>query len=173
MPDILDKIQSLSETGKSHIDKQRLINVNEVFYIWDIMVAKFDILETIGISESFIEDRDLKAISGQLAKGLQAGIDSMEKLMFDYSITFPVRPPADCNPTADIEYITDRYIYKSIFEGIQSFFPILSNGFMNSTSPKVRKAFKKHLLLSIELMELIVEYGKLKGYIDEPPFYRA
>lgn len=43
MPDILDKIQQLTEIGYSTADKQRMINVNEVFYIWYIRVAELDI----------------------------------------------------------------------------------------------------------------------------------
>ncbi|ATW23631.1 hypothetical protein [Candidatus Formimonas warabiya] len=172
MVDIMDKLQKIGEIGKSPREKQRLINVNEVFYVWDILVTKLDIMETIGIMENFIEDIDLKFITGQLVKVLRSGIDEMEKLMKNYNIPFPIQPPAGSNLAVNWEGYSDRYIYISIFEGIQSFFPILSSGFMNSTSPKVRKAFKEHLLLTMELQELIVEYGKLKGFLNEPPVYR-
>jgi spore coat protein CotF len=145
--DVMDKIQKISEIGKSTREKQKMINVSEVFYVWDILVTKLDILDTMNIVKNYIKDSDLKYISNQLVEGLNSGLP------------FPVRPPVGSNTTVDLESFTDRYIYQNIFEGIQSFFPILSSGFMNSTSPKVRKAFKNHLLLTIELQELIVEYG--------------
>jgi len=173
MVDIMDKLQKIAEIGKSAKEKQEAINVSEAFYVWDILVAKLDIMEAIQILENLIDDKDLKFIAGQLVKGLQKGIADMERIMNDYGIPFPVRPPAGINNTTSSEYITDRLIYQNVLEGIQTFFPLLSSGFMNSTTPIVRKAFKNHLLLTIELQELIVEYGKLKGYLNEPPVYRA
>lgn len=173
MLDIMDKLHSLTEIGQSISDKQGMINVSEVFYVWDILVTKLDIKDTMQIIDNFIDDKDLKSIADQLVKGLDSGIHDMEKLIYDYGIPFPVRPPAGSNTVINLEHFTDKYIYESILEGIQSFFPILSSGFMNSTSPKVRKALKNHLLLTIELQELIVEYGKLKGFLNEPPVYRT
>lgn len=171
--DIMDKLEAITQIGKSTSEKQGMINVSEVFYVWDILVSKLDIMETMQILDNFIDDRDLKFIASILVKGLQSGIKDMEVLMNDYGIPFPDRPPAGSNSTVNLEQFTDKYIYGSILEGIQTFFPILSSGFMNSTSPLVRRKFKEHLLVTIELQEQIVEYGKLKGFINEPPVYRA
>jgi spore coat protein CotF len=170
---ITEKIQKLHELGKSCEEKQALINVSEVFYIWDIMVMKMDILETVRIMENLIGDNDLKFIAAQLKKGLLSGIEDMEKIMKEYSIPFPVRPPAGINTVNSIEDFSDKIIYEGLFEGIQSFFFVLASGFMNSTSPKIRNAIKGHLILTIQLQELIVEYGKLKGFLNAPPVYRA
>lgn len=173
MVDIMDKLQALTDLGKPMDEKQKLINVNEVFYIWDVLMAKSDILETLHIFDDFIEDKDLKFVAGRLVKGLLTGINDMEELMKEYDIPFPARPPVSSNSTSTFESFTDRQAFADVLEGIQAFFPLLSNGFMNSTTPKVRKAFKNHLLLTMELQELIVEYGKLKGFLEQPPVYRV
>lgn len=170
---ITEKIQQLHALGKSNIEKQALINVSEVFYVWDIMVMKMDILHTVRVKESLIGDSDLKFIAAQLAKGLEVGIKHMDEIMKEYSIPFPVRPPIANSATSTMEDFSDRIIYETLYEGIQSFFFVLAGGFMNSTNPKVRKAIKDHLLLTIQLQELIVEYGKLKGFLNESPVYRA
>lgn len=169
----MNKLQAITDIGKSTREKQKNINVSEVFYAWDIMAAKLDIMETVQIIENFIDDIDLKFIAGQLADGLQSGLTDMERIMVNYGIPFPMRPPVSSNTTFVLEQFTDRDIYLSIFEAIQSFFPILGSGFMNSTNPQIRKSFKNHLLLTMELQELIVEYGKLKGFYNEPPVYRT
>ena len=93
--------------------------------------------------------------------------------MKEHSIPFPVRPPASNVSSATLEDITDQYIYTGFYDAIQSFFPVLGSGFMNSTSPIIRKVIKNHILLTMELQELIVEYGKLKGFLNRPPIYRA
>lgn len=171
--EFMKKLQKLTEMGKSTSEKQGLINVNEVFYVWDIMVAKYDIMQSVKIVENFITDIDLKLIAEQVVNGLETGITDMEELMANYGIPFPERPPVGSNATVSITDFSEKFIYVGLFEGIQSFFPILSAGFMNSTSPVVRKAIKDHLLVTIELQELIVEYGKLKGFLNEPPVYKA
>lgn len=173
MVDIMDKIQKLSEFGKTTQEKQKFINVNEVFYVWDIMVTKLDIMDTVQISENLISDKGLKAMSGQLKEAIEKGIREMESLIDNYGIPFPTRPPAGSNISEKLEFINDRLIYTSLFEAIQAFFPILSSAFMNSTSPRVSKAFKNHILVTMEIHEHILEYGKLKGYLHQPPVYRA
>ncbi len=170
---ITEKIQKLQDLGKPSIEKQAIINVSEVFYVWDIMVMKMDILHTVRIMESLIVDSDLMFIANQLGKGLETGIAQMERIMNDYSIPFPLRPPAASTAISTLEDFSDKTIYETLYEGIQSFFFVLASGFMNSTSPKVRKALKDHLLLTMQLQELIVEYGKIKGYLNVPPVYRA
>lgn len=170
--DLMDKLQKITDIGKSAKDKQRIINVSEVFYIWDILVTKLDILETIQLYENFIEDYDLKVIKDGVKNGITTGITDMEKLMDSYALPFPERPPAGIKTTVDLEQLTDRYIYQGLFEAIQAFFYILASGFMNSYTPDIRKAIKNHLLLTIELQETLVDYGKLKGFLNEPPIYR-
>lgn len=173
MVDIMEKIQRITEIGKTTDEKRKNINAAGVFYVWDVLVSKYDIMETISILSNFIEDNDLKFIVGQVEKVLKGGIEQMEELMNDYGIPQPIRPPADNKATIKLEHFTDRYVFESIFEGFQVLFPILTHGFMNSTSPKIRKAFKDHMLSSMELQDLVVEYGKLKGFINEPPDYKA
>lgn len=172
MVDIMDKLQKITDIGKSIREKQRIINVVEVFYIWDVLVTKLDALETIQIFEHMIEDKDLTIIKNKVKEGLLIGIDDMDALMRDYDLPFPMRPPVDVSSTVHIEAISDRDIFQMFYEVIAAFFPILGVGFMQSTTPDVRKSLKNHLLLTLELQEMLVEYGKLKGFLNQPPVYR-
>ncbi|ODA41925.1 DUF3231 family protein [Desulfosporosinus sp. BG] len=172
MVDIMDKLQKLTDTGKSIREKQRIINVVEVFYIWDVLVTKLDALETVQIFEHMIKDNDLAIIKNKVKEGLLEGIDDMEALMREYDLPFPMRPPADVSSIVHIEAISDRDIFQMFYEVIAAFFPILGIGFMQSTTPDVRKGLKNHLLLTMELQEMLVEYGKLKGFLNQPPVYR-
>lgn len=170
--DLMDKLQKVAAIGKSAREKQRIINVVEVFYIWDVLVTKLDALETIQIFEHMIEDNDLTIIKNKVIEGLVIGIDDMEALMRDYDLPFPMRPPADVSSTIHLEAVSDRDIFQMFYEVIAAFFPILGIGFMQSTTPDVRKGLKNHLLLTMELQEMLVEYGKLKGFLNQPPVYR-
>ena len=170
--DLMDKLQKVAAIGKSAREKQRIINVVEVFYIWDVLVTKLDALETIQIFEHMIEDNDLTIIKNKVKEGLLIGIDDMEALMRDYDLPFPMRPPADVSSAIHLEAVSDRDIFQMFYEVIAAFFPILGIGFMQSTTPDVRKGLKNHLLLTMELQEMLVEYGKFKGFLNQPPVYR-
>lgn len=169
----MDKLYKLTNIGLSTREKQKHINVSEVFYAWDVLTLKYDILETVQLKENFVDDIDLKYILGNVVDGLQIGINDMEYIMINYGVPFPIRPPAGSNITITLEQFSDRDVFHALFEAIQAFFPILSSGYINSTSPDIRIAFKNHILTTMELQEMLVEYGKLKGYLHEPPVYRA
>jgi hypothetical protein len=168
----MDKLQRIADIGKSTTQKQSIISSIEVFYIWDVLVTKFDALETIQIFEHMIEDNDLKIVKNKVKDGLIVGIDDMEALMRNYDLPFPMRPPADVSSHAHVETVSDRDIFQMLYEIIAAFFPILGIGFMQSITPTVRKGLKNHLLLTMELQEMLVEYGKLRGFLNEPPVYR-
>lgn len=68
-----------------------------------------DILETIQIFENFIEDNDLILIKRQVADGITSGITDMEKLMKEYGIPFPMRPPAGSNSYENIKVYPENY----------------------------------------------------------------
>ncbi|MGI5901368.1 MAG: DUF3231 family protein [Desulfitobacteriia bacterium] len=173
MVDILDKVQGIAELGKSTEEKQRTINVSEVFYVWELLAAKYDILDSTNLVENFINDPDLKYITHKFKTHLEKSIKELDKLISNYGIPYPVRPPVENITTAMFEHFTDRFVYEEIFASIQFFFPIISSAFMNSTSPKVSKIFKNFLLEAVELQELIIEYGKLKGFLVAPHVYKA
>ncbi|EGW40325.1 hypothetical protein DOT_1664 [Desulfosporosinus sp. OT] len=144
MVDIMDKLQELTNTGKSIREKQRIINVVEVFYIWDVLVTKLDALETVQIFEHMIEDNDLVIIKNKVKEGLLVGIDDMEAIMREYDLPFPMRPPADVSSTVHIDVVNDRDIFQMFYEVIAAFFPILGIGFLQSTTPDIRKGLKNH-----------------------------
>lgn len=171
--DLMDKLHKITTIGLSTREKQKFINVSEVFYAWDVLTLKLDILETVQLTENFVDDIDLKYILGKIVDGLQSGINDMEYIMINYGVPFPIRPPAGSNITLTLEQLSDRDVFQALFEAIQAFFPILSSGFINSTSADIRKSFKNHIITTMELQEMLVEYGKLKGYLHEPPVYRA
>lgn len=173
MVDIMDKMQKISEIGMSAKDKQGRIDVSDAVYAWNIMVAKLDIMENVHIIENFIDDIDLRYIANQVIDALKRGIADMEQIMTSYGVPFPIRPPANNKTAMTMEYFTVRYIYQNLHEAIQAFFPVLAQGYMQSTKPFAKKRFKNHVYTTMELHEQIIEYGKLKGFLDEPPVYNA
>jgi spore coat protein CotF len=173
MMEILKQAQKLKELTMSTKDKQRNINVSEVFHLWTHLVQRYNIIYTTCIFESFAKDDDLKLILLMGKKTLAKHITILEKEMTQYAIPLPIRPPKQTQTTISIEQINDRYIFRRILRGIQGFLPTHTMAFVHSTSPKIRELFMTFLIEEMKLYDKLMEYGKIKGYEIMPPVYSA
>lgn len=169
---ISKQIQKIAELGMSTIEKQHNINVSEVFHLWNHLVQRYNVLHTTHILESFARDEDLKLILAFGTKTLSRHITVLEKEMLAYGIPLPVRQPKQTETTANMEQITDRYIFRRILRGIQGFLPTHTMAFIHTTSPKIRELFMSFLIEEMKLYDKYLEYGKIKGYEIIPPTYK-
>ncbi len=158
--------------GKAVVQKQKEISVSEVWHIQGHLSMRYKVLENTNILKNFAQDPDLNVILDQGVKVLQEQIKTLDGMMKEYGIPFPIKPPYESKSNADIEIFTDRYIFRRILMGIQSFIPIHATAFTQSTLPEIREQFKSFLLQEIDLFDKLVEYGKLKGFEVMPPKYR-
>ncbi len=170
---IASMLEKLTDITKSAEEKQKEISVSEVFHLNGHLQMRYDVLETTNILKNFSKSPDLSLILEHGVKVLQKQVDTLEKLMSDYKVALPPRPVFDANTATNIQFFTDRYIFRRIFRGIQSFIPIHATAFIQSTNPKIREEFKKFLNQEIELYDKFVEYGKIKGFEEVPPRYKA
>lgn len=168
---LLDLYQKAVNITKSSEEKQKEISISEVFHLSTHLKMRYDVLETTQILRNYAKSTDLLFILTQGEKILQAQIDSLEALMKEYKIPMPSRPPFNVNSTANFEPITDRYIYRRVLKGIQTFLPFHATAYIQSTLPEVKERFKAFLLEEIDLQDKFVEYGKIKGFTFIPPRY--
>lgn len=168
----MQQLQKLGELNLSTSDKQQEINVSEVFHLWNHLVQRYYIISVTNILEAYAKDGDLKTILGVGRSTLEEHINLLEREMMNYGIPLPARHPKQTVLTSNIEHITDRYIFRRIFRGIQGFLPTHTMAFVHSTAPKIRQLFMSFLVEEMKVYDRLVEYGKLKGYEVMPPVYR-
>lgn len=169
---ITEQIQKIAELGMTTRDKQRNINVSEVFHLWNHLVQRYSVLQVTDILEAFTKDEDLKLIIIIGRKTLDKNIAILEKEMLEYGIPLPLRQPKQTQITINIDAISDRYIFRRIMRGIQAFLPTHTMAIVHSTSPKLRELFMSFLIEEMKIYDKILEYGKIKGYEIPPPVYR-
>lgn len=97
----------------------------------------------------------------------------LEQMAKDYGIALPMRPPVDSESVVKADSITDRFIFREIFSGIQSFLPLHMVAFIQAVSPRVREEFRRLLTEEMDLYDKFFLYGKLKGWVVEPPAFRV
>ncbi len=170
---ILGSIQNLSQIGSSTQDKQTLLNVGEVWHLWDHLSERYGVLNTTTILRNFARDDDLKVVLTLGINALTNQVADLEKMLGAYGIPLPYRPPAEVVSATQYEAIDDKYIYRRVLRGIQSFVSIHIDAFLSSTSPNIRDKFKKYIIEEMDLYDKLIEYGKLKGFTMIPPPYRV
>ena len=168
---ILAGIQKLTDIGKSEKELQSQITVTEVWHLWQTAIQKYDIIELTQILENYADDADLRIVLSRGRIALTKERELTERDLKKYGISVPKGSPAFAKTANDVEPITDDFIFRRVFYGIQAVLPIRMQAFIDSTSPVLREIFRGHMTKEIEIYDLLVEYGKLKGYIDVPPAY--
>ncbi|MGI6066407.1 MAG: DUF3231 family protein [Bacillota bacterium] len=168
----LKYIGKISNFNKSLRDKQRTINVSEVYHLWDHLVQRYNVIYITNLLNSFIKDDDLKLVLNSGIKTLAKHISLLEKELLIYGIPLPLRPPKQTQKTINFELMSDRQIYRRILRGIQAFLPVHNMAFIHSTSPKIRDLFLSFMKEELKIYDEYLEYGKLKNYLINPPIYR-
>lgn len=91
-------------------------------------------------------DTDLKLMLKQGEKFIIKEIEALEALVMEHSIASPLKPPVNPVTITGAEVVTDRYIYRTVFEGIQSLLPILTYAFSHCVSPSIRTMFESFVV---------------------------
>lgn len=165
-------IQKLTNIGKSEKELQSQITVSEVWHLWQTVVQKYDIIELTQILDNYADDADLRLVLSRGRSELTKEKELTESELKKYGITVPKGSPAFAKTSVDVEPITDEFIFRRVFYGIQAVLPVRMQAFIDSTTPELREIFRAHMNKEIELYDMLVEYGKLKGYLDVPPSFR-
>lgn len=155
--------------GANPQEMQTKISVSEVWHLWELTSARYDVLQQTQIYENLCEDKDFKLVISSGIKTLKEQIKRKEKVMTKYGIPLPERPPSNITSIQKLDEVTDRYIYRQIFRGIQGFIHIHSSSVSQATDPSMRKLFIDLLKEEINIFDNYSEYGKLKGWIANPP----
>jgi len=143
------------------------------WYAWDILQVKYDAIEITNIMENMARDIDLQIILKGVLKVYKKISKEMENILIEYAIPMPERPPEKAVSTLDVEAFSDRYIFNATYEIVQSVLPVVTTAFSRTISPEIRSHCKIALLQNIDSLEKLMEYGKLKNYLNNPLSYRT
>ena len=171
------KITSFTERlgymGKSTSDKQKMLSIGEVYSIWKLLVMRYDALISTKTYLDLVKDSDLKKVIRDGIEVLETQIDVLERLTKEFSIPMPDRPPKDSNIVLDVNAVTDKFVYRAIFDSMSNMmFKHISN-YQRANSSYLRDIFRRFLNQELDLYDGLYEYGKLKSYLQEVPSFRV
>ncbi|MDD2234520.1 MAG: DUF3231 family protein [Desulfitobacteriaceae bacterium] len=168
--DISSQIKKITDIGKSTVDKQRYINVSDVWHLWDLLTSNYDLIEFHNIMMNFVKDEDFKIVLNKLLDFLHESTDVLEEKILEYAIPLPSRPRQESNTSVKLEF-SDKYIFVRTIWGVGSLLPMLTSAFLNGSTPTATKIFKDLIVKNLNIYDNLSVYGKAKGYLEELPIY--
>ena len=168
IPGIVDK---LADLGKTTQYKQHEISAAEAGNMWNKLVARYDLTESIMIKMNYIKDADLEKEVRYLLKKINRQIIELEKVMAEHAVSLALQPASEIKITENISSVTDRYIYIRIYQSLKRFLPVHMVAFQQSTSPKLREMFKTFLLEEMDLFERFQDFGRKSNLLPPQPEY--
>lgn len=169
---IMKYLQKASSMNDSTKEKQSYITIAEVSSLWLQLSGRYDAIESTRILRNFVRDEDLKKMLDDGLKVLNKQVKELESTSRDYGIPMPCKPPEFSNIALDVNAITDKYVFKRIYRGIQNFLSLHMTCFIHTKSSFLREKFRKFLNEETDLFDAMIEYGKLKGWLEEEPTFR-
>lgn len=149
------------------------ISTSEIYHLWDHLLFRYNGIYHTMILSNFARDADLKLILSSGIKFLEKQAKEIEKILLKFGVYLPERYSDVIPATTSTSMIEDKFIFSSVFNGIQNASYIHGVAFRESlVNDKIRSFFKKLLLEEISFIDRLIKYGKLKGWIEVPPTYR-
>lgn len=154
---------------------KEVIDAAEAFHLWDNLTFRYDNILQTEFYKDLVKDLDLKAL---ITVGLQIVLKEeasiLEKECLKFGIPLPKHPERVVALPAGMKFeVRDDYIFRVILMGMIGATNIHVSAVKQSvTNDRVRKLFIKLLLSEIDIFNNFILYGKLKGYLNEPPKYK-
>ncbi len=100
--------------------------------------------------------------------------EKYEKLIEQFMIKSPTKPPRDFAITIKINHIADDLVYRRIYNDLTSQMYFLATAYrLSITNDHVRKIIRADLESHLKNFDTLYKYGKLKGWMDDPPAYKT
>jgi hypothetical protein len=146
------------------------IDIKEVYNVWNLLRARYLSADTIRLFKDLTHDRDFTIVLGRLIDQWDKHIQHYESIVKSYQLKSPNRPPYDYKTSLKVNQITDVYVFRRIYNDLVAQMYSLTTGYRTSTTNDgVRKIIREDLEAHIKSFETIYKYGKLKGWMDDPP----
>ena len=117
-------------------------------------------------------------VEGVMKKGLMAILEKqvniLEQKMDLYHLPLPDRPPKSVKFFLTGNVVNDEYVYHKLFKGIQNSIDGLVKSVVSFVyNDDLRRLFFEFLQKELEVYDDLCKYGKLKGWMRNPPLIPA
>jgi len=149
------------------------IDIIAAFNLWNSLRARYGSIETIQMYRNFIHDREFDLILNRFLSSFIKESKILEDELSRYTVPLPKRPAVDIRIDKKLDELTDRYIYRRIFEDLVTQMMVLGRAYRTTTTnDRLRELFENALLSHAYQFQILYKFGKLKSWEDNPPAYK-
>lgn len=151
---------------------QKLVNLQEVYSLWDFLKTKYHTVESLNIYTNFAHDIEFKRLLVKRLNTSRKEIENIEDIIRQYKVHAPKPFRKDIRTSINTEILSDEYIASMLLFAEQELVEMTLKSFASaSTNDHVRKFFKEYVFKEINWLDTFIKYTKLKGWIDQPAMY--
>lgn len=151
-----------------------VLDIKEVYNLWSLLVTRYSNIEVAQVLKNLIHDRDLALLVDDVLDGLTRQSEMLEKEAITAQMKLPRRPPTNVRFSPRLDEITDEFIYTRIFlMAKEDLFTTVQAVRSSITNEGIRKMIRGILKQQLSKFELLVKYGKLKGWLEVVPAYKT
>lgn len=158
--------------SKKTEERQKQLSVQEASNLWDLLKAKYDALEQLGVYQQFAHDLDLQVILGRLIKTIDKNKEILESLMKQFAVRGPDQYRFPVDWAGNPEALRDEYMAINVLTQLQSRILTMLRAIRTSlVNEQIRGTILRMVKTEFELVETMIDYVKLKGWVATPPLY--
>lgn len=148
------------------------LGVAEAADLLDHLSLRYDNIRTTELFISVTHDIDFKAVLSMGLKKLKQQSLRLEKELDLYGIPLPKKSPKTTLTLENNEVMDDDYMYRILVNALQGALIMHAKSFKECTiCDNTRGLFKGLFLDEIELIDNLLKYGKLKGWLNPVPSF--
>ncbi|MBS4025672.1 MAG: DUF3231 family protein [Clostridia bacterium] len=158
-PNIPAEVQEKADTG-------------EIYHLWDHLTFRYDNIYQTQYWYEHAKDLEFKLL---LKKGLQDTLKvqakQLEQELSKFGVPLPSQPPAVIASSSTVN-MEDSYMYRTLFTGM------IGAAWMHAlalkqclTNDRLRGIFKDLLVQEINIIDKMILFGKVKGWLGVVPQY--
>ncbi|MEW6184055.1 MAG: DUF3231 family protein [Bacillota bacterium] len=149
------------------------ILAGEVHALWNFLTLRYIYLEMTEIFKNYITDSEFKIlVQYTVSNVLGKQIKETTKIMKDYGIILPPKPPFGINTAVNAEAMRDEMMYRIILVGVQYFIETHAETLRMMSSDSLRNMFMGFMTDELKIFDNLVKYGKVKGWYWGAPSYK-
>jgi hypothetical protein len=153
-------------------ETENMLSTAEASNLWDILKSNYMAVELMQIWGNYAHDSEFKRLIASYIKDLEKNIQLLEGEAKKTGLFGPDKNRSSVNTSVNSETLYDEYLAQEFFIFAQENVEQLLRALRTTTSHDgLRKLFMKFLLTAIDRADSVVQYLKMKGWIDTPPLY--
>ncbi len=157
-----------------NINEDKIVAANEIWELWQHLYYRYIHIQKTKIYVRNVSDKDFQIILNKGIEILEKQAEKIERILLDYGVSLPDRYPKNIPGTETKENYDDEFIFHILLSAMKNATTVHGFALMEIVvNNRLRNLFKDLLFEEISLVDKLIKYGKIKGWVPLVPAYRT